>query len=205
MRVPAVLCVAAAMSLTGCDERSSPFVPEREPPALMGSQPAVIDVSGSWIWSREEKLTIPAWVVIDLLEPANPGLTPEGPMTQATCTGSGTLTLVQADATFSGVLTQTAHACVTTGGQGFLDPGWFVPVPVADGNVRGRSLRMLLDGFAVDCSYHAAISEIQAGVAMELNGAGECIIPGHPKSDVPGFDPPPGGVSKTRSWTAVRP
>lgn len=201
--VASLLMGCSGESLMGPEAAPSEAVTFESPAAKQAQKPAVVDVSGSWNWSRQEHLTLPDWVVTDILQPTNPTLTPEGPITQATCTGSGIMTLVQADATFSGTFTQTAHACVTTGGQDFKDPTAFVPVAVEEGRIRGRSIRMLLDDIMIDCIYHAVISKVQGGVAMALKGGGECIVPGHPKSEIP-LDPPPAGTSKTLSFTAVR-
>lgn len=163
------------------------------------SPPSPADVSGSWNWSRVEQLTFPAWVATDII-----GIQPEGPTTVARCQGSGTMSLIQADASFTGTFVQTAQECTTQGGQAFQDPAAFVPVAIDEGRIRGQSIGLLLDGVVVDCLYHAVISEVQAGVALALAGVGRCIVPGHPKSELP-LDPPPAGTSTTLSWEAWRP
>lgn len=193
----------AGCSDSGITDASSAEADEHGGPgSAQASAGPTADLDGSWNWSSEEHLTFPDWVALAVF-----GFTPqqiEGPTMSGRCENEGTLTLVQTDAAFTGVLTQTAHQCVTKGGQPFQDPGAFVPVAIVEGQIRGRSLRFLRDGFMVDCPQHGVISEIQGGVANALKGTAHCVVPGHPKSDVP-LDPPPAGTSKTLSWQAVRP
>lgn len=197
--------IVGIAGLTGCSESG---ITDASPPPSEGRgvpQPAAanagaaVDVGGAWVFTREEQLTIPDWVAVAIF-----GIQPEGPVTIARCTSSGTMTLSQTDATFTGVSMRTAHQCVTRGGQPFQDPAAFAPVPITDGRIGGSAVRFLHDGPLVDCEHHAVISDVQGGVAVALDGGARCVVPGHPKSDVP-LDPPPAGTSKTLDWQAVRP
>jgi hypothetical protein len=201
------LTIAAAW-LAGCSDGGITDVSwaERTEQAGVGSLKAnagpTPDLGGSWNWSSEEHLTFPAWVAATVF-----GFTPseiEGPIMSARCENAGTMTLVQADGTFTGVLTRTMHQCVTKGGQPFQDPGAFGSVAIADGQIRGRSVHFLRAGVMLDCPRYGVISEVEGGVAIAMKGTGRCIVPGHPKSRVP-LDPPPAGTSKALSWHAVRP
>ncbi len=191
--------------LAGCSESGVTDVsPTRSdgqavPPSARAYAGPAADLGGDWNWTSEEHLTIPDWVAVAIF-----GIQPEGPTTSARCENSGTMSLDQTDASFTGELFRTTHQCVTRGGQIFQDPAAFAPRAVTDGRIRGRSVRLRLDGPLVECLYHAVISDIQGGVATALDGGGRCIVPGHPQSDVP-LDPPPAGTSKTLDWEAVRP
>jgi hypothetical protein len=124
-------------------------------------------------------------------------------MTQIICTGSGSMTLTQAGASFSGTYVQNNNQCVTKAGQVFQDPLTFIPFSVL-GEINGNSLSLFIDGPALDCDYRAVISDTDQGVATAISGGGPCIVPGHPKSDVPS-GPPPAGTSVTLSFEAWRP
>lgn len=202
----ALVLTLSILLLVGCSGESltSTEAEVSEAPTLgitaekQAQNQAGLDVSGSWSWSREEHLTFPEWVAQTVL-----GILPEGPTTTARCEGSGTMTLAQVGASLTGSFEQTAHECVTKGGQVFQDPGAFSPVAITDGELHGRSLSILLDGVLIDCRYHAVAKDVEGNTAVTLDGGGSCIVPGHPKSEI-GLDPPPGGTSKTLSFTAVR-
>lgn len=189
--------LAGAFVLSGCADHTAPFAPAPEAPRLSAHQ-SVVNVSGSWSWSAIEQLTFPAWVAEGIFE-----IDPEGPTTLARCTGSGTLTLVQDGASFTGTMQHTAAECVTKGGQAFVDALAFVPRPVTGGEVTGRKIRFTTDGVVVDCQYGAVIAQMDNSVALSLEGRSHCTLPGHPHSQIPA-DPPPGGTSRSLSWTAVR-
>lgn len=162
---------------------------------------AVIDVSGDWLWTQEEKLSFPAWVARDIF-----GIDPEGPTTQARCTVTGTMTLEQVDDAFSGVSVRTGGECSTSGGQVFSGSESGGPRPGFDGQIHGRNMawQELAAGGTVACSMRAVISAIDGTTAIELRGGGPCVVPGHPKSVIP-LDPPPGGHQTVLSWRATRP
>lgn len=204
----ALVLTVSILLLGGCTGDSLTSIEEEvaETPALKSvtakhaQNSARYDVGGSWKWSREEHLTFPAWAAQGIF-----GILPEGPTTSARCEGSGTMTLVQVGSTFTGLSDNTAHECVTKGGQVFQDPEASTTTTIADGELHGRSLRMLLDNEIVDCRYHAAIKDVEGNTAVVLEGGGTCIIPGHPQSEAPiALDPPPAGTSKALSFTAVR-
>jgi hypothetical protein len=165
-------------------------------PTVVAKEPA--DVSGTWDVAFVDRLRTPAWVAQDIL-----GIVPEGPMTQIICTGSGSMTLTQAGASFSGTYMQNSNQCVTKAGQVFQDPLTFIPFSVL-GEINGSSLDLFIDGPAVDCDYRAVIADVDQGVATAISGGGPCLVPGHPKSDVPS-GPPPAGTSVTLSFEAWRP
>jgi hypothetical protein len=165
-----------------------------------GNGGASVDLSGEWTWAESETLIIPAWAV----ELAFPEIEAEGSITRASCESSGTLTLVQTGNTFTGTTVRTDHECVTSGGQIFGgDASAFLPQPIIDGEIRGRSFVMHRLATVVECIYHGTISGLEAGVATTLSGGGQCIVPGHPRSPIP-VDPPPGGVDIVSSFTATR-
>lgn len=194
-----LLLAIVAPLLAACGDQAPPLPLEPEAPPLVALGADATEIGGDWMWSREEILTFPAWVAGAIF-----GIEPEGPTTTARCQGAGTMSLSQTDDTFDGMMVQTAHECVTSGGQVFQDPAAFAPVAVTDGQIRGRSLHFMLDGPLVDCPYSGVIAGVENGVATALSGRGRCILPGHPASDVP-MDPPPAGTSVTLSWTAERP
>ncbi|HSJ30535.1 MAG TPA: hypothetical protein VK933_03815, partial [Longimicrobiales bacterium] len=189
------LAFLAACSDTSITDVSSP---ERELRLSAHGADAAIDVSGEWLWSDRERLILPEWAATLVF-----GIQPEGPRTSAICEGSGTMTLVQEGAVVSGEWVRTSQQCVTRGGQVF-DSAPFLPAPLVNGEVRGRNLVIQFGGGnAVDCTFRASIT-VNGQAATALSGGGTCIVPGHPKSNVP-LDPPPGGVDKILSFSAVRP
>jgi hypothetical protein len=159
------------------------------------------DVAGDWQWSQELVLILPAWAAQGIF-----GIQPEGPTTYSRCSATGAMTLSQTGSTFTGTSQATSGQCVTKGGQIFLGVAPAQPQPIVGGMIRGRSLQMhrIGAGGSVDCTSHGVITEVQDGEATALKGGGPCIVPGHPKSNVP-LDPPPGGVQTVLTWTAVRP
>ena len=165
-------------------------------PAAASAEP--VDVSGSWDVSFVDKLAFPAWVAVDIF-----GIEPEGPMTHAICSGSAIWTLSQDGATVSGTALQQSDGCTTRGGQSYADPTSVAPFAVV-GEVHGRAVTLLYDGFLLDCPHHVVITEVEGAVATALSGGGRCIVPGHPQSEIPA-DPPPGGVSIGLELEAVRP
>jgi hypothetical protein len=193
--------VLAGLVFAGCSA-DGPFAPDAEPGPLpvpqMANVAAVADISGQWNWTREEHLTFPDWVA-----PIIFGVLPEGPTTTARCSLTGVLTVIQTGTSITGSYGAMTSTCVTKGGQPFsvvLGP----PEPIT-GRITGKSVRFETDGFPVDCVHHGTVTDGQGGVAAEIRGGGRCIVPGHPKSDVPGFGPPPAGTEVFTSWVAFRP
>lgn len=204
-KIARVLILGAAVpALAGCsgtgptEPRPEAGGPEVAPVSSSAQAAMIADVAGSWIWTSEEHLTFPAFVAQVII-----GIQPEGPTTTARCTNVGTMTLIQSGASFTGTANRTAHECVTKGGQIFQDPGAFAPLAIEDGEIRGRSFRLLLLAGPLACPHHGSVSNVQNGVATALKGGGRCIVPGHPKSGAP-LDPPPLGTSKTLDWQALR-
>jgi hypothetical protein len=157
-----------------------------------------LDLSGDWSWRAEHQLTFPDWVANFVF-----GIDPEGPTTIARCEEIGDLTLIRTGSTFAGTLLTTRDRCTTRRGQDFEDPGGGVPTLIEVGDIRGRSVTLLLKGPLVDCVYRGVITTGDGGQPTTMEGTGRCIIPGHPKSSAP-LDPPPAGTSKTLSWSARR-
>jgi hypothetical protein len=207
-RILLALALAAAL-LPACSDRSPVGVkPGSAEPQIMvqaskAAAQSLPDLSGAWNWSSAEVLRMPRWFV----EAFGPvlGIAPEGENTHARCESAGTMTLVQAGAEFDGTATRTFNACETTGGQAFQQPG--VAFDIADGGISGKSIRFSFHTALVrPCPHHAVISNVRGAAATVLNGAGWCILPGHPQSESPAVvDPPPGGTSTTLSWQAWRP
>lgn len=200
MQRPLWALVVATLVLAGCSDESliAPEIGTNGTAALQSAKPALIDVGGTWSWSRTEHLTFPAWVAVGIF-----GIEPEGPTTTARCEGSGRMSLVQTGATFTGQILATANECVTRGGTVFANPPVFTPDDIKDGKVHGNSISMLIDDQEVACIYRAVATDTDGNQAIALKGGGACIVPGQPKSQVP-LDPPPGGTSTTLSFTAVR-
>lgn len=171
-------------------------------PALAKEPALPVGLAGDWTWTRLEQLTIPDWFAAGVL-----GIQPEGRYTHARCESSGVMWLSQAGADFEGAATATVQECLTSGGQGFVSPGFQIPTAVEQGRMRGNGLRFVLSNPMVrPCPFHATIEEISEGVATALSGGGRCVLPGHPRSEsVVQLDPPPGGTSVTLRWEAVRP
>jgi hypothetical protein len=202
LSVTAMLLVVACTESPATDELGSllPTAPTASTALLSGG--ATPDLSGAWNWSRVEQLTMPSWVAEFVF-----GIDPEGPITRVTCAPSGTMTLIQTGATFTGTATQTTHNCETAGGQQFQSSDAAIPIVVAEGRISGRAIRFSWAGPTVNpCPHQATISVIQGDTAVALTGTGHCFVPGHPKSESPiVLDPPPAGTSKILTWQAVRP
>ena len=203
----AVTCTAAC-NTTDSTSAAAP-TPIGEPASAISSQSqgslsqlqsSTPDVSGAWVWSTTEHLTLPPFVAEQIFE-----ITPEGMVTQLWCQTSGTLTLVQTGSTFTGSGTQSA-TCETGGGHRFDSPPTATPptIQVNDGRIRGKALEFTVDSGGMDCPHKGAITDLDGAVATELRATGRCIVPGHPKSPVP-LEPPPAGTSKSISWVATRP
>jgi hypothetical protein len=158
-----------------------------------GSAPAP-DLAGGWTWQRSEHLTFPPFAATVIF-----GVEPEGRTTVARCESEGTMQLLQDGAAVSGSAATTAGACETLGGQTFPLGGG---AEIA-GEINGRSVSLAFQGNVL-CLLHAVVRDLQAGVASTLQGGGRCVIPGHPQSGAPGFDPPPLGTEVITSWTAMR-
>jgi hypothetical protein len=192
-RIP-LKAAALALVLGGCSA-DAPTEPGIVPAHAVAAAASPIDVAGDWQWTREERLTFPPFAALAIF-----GVQPEGQRTIATCHTEGTITFDQAGTSFSGTEVTVASTCETQGGQTFaIDPAARIT-----GSVVGRvSLHMTFHGM-VPCLLHAVARDITDGVANRLAGGGRCVIPGHPQSPVPGFDPPPLGTEVITSWTAVR-
>lgn len=164
----------------------------------------VPDLDGNdWSWSNVEKLRLPR----EFLEGVGAGLgiNPEGENTHALCESSGSMTLLQAGATFEGQALKESNVCETTGGQMFQQPG--VAFQIANGRINGNSAHFSFHSPTVKpCPHQVVITDIDNGRVTGLSGTGRCILPGHPQSESPFVqDPPPGGTSKTLNWEASRP
>lgn len=163
--------VAAPTALSG---------PELAMTARSNAQDAAIDISGTWTWSETVTTIIPPLIAGFI------GITPEGPVTQATCSDFGTFNLVQTGNTFAGTATQTS-ACITKGGQEYTPP--FPPtLDIVDGRIAGQGIEFSFSG---ECPYHGVIS-LSGGTAVQLRGTGKCEIMLHP------------ALLKTVSWQATR-
>jgi hypothetical protein len=170
-------------------------------PSVGATASAVPNLGGDddpWNWSNVEILAISEAVAILLNIP------PEGALTHATCTSSGTMNLTQTGATFDGDAIRTANSCTTKGGWPFFQPG--TGFTISEGRITGGSASFSFSSpFVSPCPHHVVIST-QAGRAVALSGTGHCILPGHPQSDVQAPFPtePPRGLSKTVEWKAWR-
>jgi hypothetical protein len=178
------LTLLAALSVAGCasDVVSPPpsALAPRVTASARGGAP-VIDLSGTWVWSETVTTIIPPFIASIL------GITPEGPVTHATCYDAGILTLVQSGRTFVGTATQTA-TCTTRGGQQYQPP-FPSTLEVLDGRIDGRSLEFTFSG---DCPYHGSAS-LAGGVVVGIGGTGKCAVDLHP------------ALLKTVTWQATRP
>jgi hypothetical protein len=190
----ATAILASAMLLSACDAQTGG---PADPVGAAGSLQAAVatataDVTGTWTYERELKLTLPPWAAELVF-----GLVPEGPVTHMACSGTGTLELVGDGASFSGTVASGPGECTTRGGQ-VPASGGASSVVIVDGVVHGHSISFtwLEDGY-LPCPYQAVVS------GDVMSGTGRCIIPGHPQSPVPA-NPPPGGTSKTVSFRATR-
>ena len=190
----------AALLLAGCDGGLG-----TEPSGASAATAAVaapaVDVSGSWVWREEVILQLPEEFALEAF-----GVQPEGPVTIGRCVNTGIMELAQDGSTFSGTATQNS-TCVSRGGQQFSPPAFSPVLDVREGEIRGRSLRVVFGAGDVPCLYHAQIADIEDGTAVRLRGAGRCIPPGHPQSPLSalGIDLPSGPISPTVVWEATRP
>ena len=197
MRMTTLIPALLSIVLTGCSADPLGVEPDAFLRPNMAASSAPADISGTWNWHEVVVLSLSEFVATVFF-----GIQPEGPRTHVRCNDSGTMTLVQNGATFSGTALQTA-TCETRGGQVFTPPVFPPVVDIGDGTISGSSLDFLFGTGDVPCPYHASIAEVQAGVAVRLSGGGKCITPGHPQSPVP-FEPP-GTASPTVLWEATRP
>lgn len=176
MRAPLSALVLAVALLIGCSD-AAPTAPD-----LAQAQP-VPDVSGTWEWSEVTHIRATPFAAEVVF-----GVTPEGPVTHFTCPSSGTLTVVQSGATFSGTSTQNPSLCTTQGGQ--TAPGPFPPtLDLVDGELRGRSLRFSFDAGAFPCHYRGAF----LASTDEWRASGSCEVP------------PEFGTDKIVGFVATRP
>lgn len=192
-RIP-LKTAALALVLGGCTGEG-PAAPG-EAPAFAGvAALSTIDLAGTWQWVREDRLTFPPFAAAFVF-----GVEPEGQRTVATCRSEGTAALSQAGTSLSGTEVTLASSCTTLGGQLFaVDHAAAITGEI----VGAASVHMTFYG-AVPCVMHAAARDITDGMANALAGGGRCIIPGHPRSEVPGFEPPPLGTEVITRWSAVR-
>jgi hypothetical protein len=178
-RVAPLLALLAAFWAAGCGKDAVAPTPEARA-ARAGGGAQVIDLSGQWAWSETVTTLFPPFIA-GLI-----GIEPEGPVTHATCTDAGVLTIVQTGDTFVGTATQTS-TCATRGGQQYVPP--FPPLlDVLDGRVHGRSFEFEFSG---GCPYHGTAS-LDDGVATRIGGTGKCEIVLHP------------ALLKTVAWEATR-
>lgn len=198
---PGLLLVALVLGACSADARS-PLSPDTDGLVVLLEGSHAADVTGDWMWSRTDQLTIPDWFAAGVL-----GIQPEGRYTHARCQTSGTMTLFPAGAGFEGVALPDSQECWTRGGQAFLSPGFQIPLTVGDGVVSGNALHFVLSNPTVGpCPFHATVEAASDGRAEVLGGGGRCVLPGHPRSEsVVVLDPPPGGTSVALRWEAVRP
>lgn len=197
---PIIVMLLLAACSDGNSNLATPPVPSvpTGPSALQSV--SVPDVSGSWNWKAEGHISFPP-----LAAPIF-GIEPEGPITQMWCETSGTMELIQAGTTFSGMATRTSLLCETGGGRALVPPGGFPDsLPVADGLLTGRGVHFLFSALAgLGCPHNGAIIDLEGGRARTLSATGRCIVPGHPQSPAP-LAPPPRGTSKDVTWQATRP
>jgi hypothetical protein len=150
--------------------------PVTAPQAAVGN--TIIDVSGSWIVTESEKFLHLSQAAAGMF-----GLQPEGERTSLRCSATGTLTLQQTGAAFSGSYTESGQ-CTTAGGQQIVLQG---AGDIVEGSVRGRSVHFVSLGAPgpVECPNHASIPEVSDGRALRMQGTFACIEPGHPRSTLP--------------------
>lgn len=194
--VPVIVGIMLLLPACSGDTPTAPG-PEVSPPLAQIVRAAPVDISGAWTWSRKDHLTFPPFAASLIF-----GIEPEGQRTVATCHTDGTMELSQTGTSFTSTdVTTTSSLCETLGGQTFL----LGPEAGITGEIVGRvALHMAFQG-GVLCLYNGAARDISGGVAGALQARGRCVIPGHPRSGVPGFDPPPAGTEVITSWTAERP
>jgi hypothetical protein len=188
--------VAITLFVPACSG-DSPLAPVGPDAAAAGHVAAAdyIEVGGAWTLSQTNHLTFPPFVAQLVF-----GVEPEGQTTVATCQIQGTMELSQEGRTFVSTELNTTAVCKTRGGQTFHPQ----PATQIAGEIVGRqALRMTHEGL-VSCRYDGAAGDVTDGVAGTLRARGHCVVPGHPKSGIPGFDPPPAGTEIITSWTAER-
>lgn len=194
----AVFSVLLAAGLfMGCSE-DGPLAARESVSGPLGLA-AIVDVSGIWNWSNVEELTVPVFVAEIF------GLPIEGPITHFRCESSGTMTLFQVGASFSGPVDRTTISCLTNGGIAFVPPPAFSPpfFEIEDGRIVGKSIHFVFGGAPFPTPSHGVISGTEHGTATALKATGRTIVPGHPKSPLPQA-PPPAGTSKMIQWEAER-
>lgn len=162
--------------------------------ALQAAGSVPMELEGVWAWTRADHLTFPPFAARAVF-----GVEPEGRTTVATCLTQGTLELSQEGAVVSGDEVTDASVCHTLGGQPFA----LGPAAHVTGEIVGRSVHMTFQGM-VRCLLHAVGRDLRGDAPQRLVGGGRCVIPGHPRSNVPGFEPPPAGTEVITSWQAVR-
>jgi hypothetical protein len=180
----AVSLVLGVLSAGGCGSDAAvltaPSESELGTTASSSVQDAAIDLGGTWTWTETVTTIFPP-LIAEIL-----GITPEGPVTHATCYDNGTLTLAQSGNTFDGTATQTS-TCTTNGGQQYTPP--FPPtLDVLDGRIDGSSIDF---SFSDGCPYHGTVS-LEGGIAVQIGGTGKCEIMLHP------------ALLKTVTWQATR-
>jgi hypothetical protein len=183
-----------ALLVGGCAADAA-TAPERVPAYASAVAMTPLDVAGAWQWTRTDRLTFPPFAAAVIF-----GVEPEGQRTVATCHTEGTIAFSQAGTSFSGTELTSASNCRTLGGQSFAVES---AADVSGELVGAVSVALTFEGM-VPCLLHGVARDISGGVASRLEGSGRCIIPGHPQSGVPGFDPPPLGTEVITSWSAVR-
>lgn len=188
--IPILAPLTAVIMLAGCDE--SALAPDVEAAGPLAAAMSA-DVDGSWSFSRVVQITAPEWVARDVF-----GVDPEGPVTHIRCETDGSMEIEQSGMTFRGIAAMD-NSCRTHGGQVFESESVVPDIFIVDGLIRGRSLQWsFVEDQILVCPHHAALS-----ARGTIQGTGRCIVPGHPQSPVPA-PAPPGGTSKTTSFTAWR-
>jgi hypothetical protein len=165
------------IGLAACSDAPLPVAPEKESAKTLSSS-EVVDVEGAWAWSETTVIQFPSFIGEDVF-----GLESEGPLMFSTCQSSGTMTLSQSGASFTGTTLQSG-ICTTRGGQSFDIPWPSFPV---SGTIHGHSLSAVVD---VNCRLNASMS-LEGGSAVSMTGAGGCSVP-------------PTGLNKSLHWKATR-
>lgn len=197
MRVTAF--AAATLLLAACADHGplTPVASEAGADARAGSDlgaaQEAIDVSGSWTQQSELFIHLADWAAGMF------GIVPEGTRTTLRCELAGTLSISQSGTELSGTYTESGP-CSTPGGQQIhlSESG------TLQGSLRGRSVEYVLVGHPgpVECPQRGAVSRVENGTAVEMQGNGHCIEPGHPQSAVQ-VPLRRAGPNRTR-WTAER-
>jgi hypothetical protein len=139
------------------------------------------DISGDWLWSESNIITIPGYVSEFI------GIEPEGPTLHLECSVAGTLAVTQIGNTFAGEATQSGE-CFTQGGQGPIFP--FPPTLHSVGEI-GPGHSFFID-FG-DCEYNGHLSvEPSTGEVLAISATGNCAEVFSPAS------------FKALGWSAVR-